>query len=88
MEKSVEVTRLSSKGQVVLPLGIRERLHLVEGARFVVIGSGDTIVLKKLELPSFEMAQALLYKSRASAKKAKSSLQKIKAIIDKVRAKQ
>ena len=83
---SVDVTRLSSKGQIVLPQAVRERLHLEEGVRFVVIASGDTVVLKKLEIPSLASAQALVYKSRAFAKKTKMSLSKIKEAIRKTRA--
>ena len=85
MEK-IEVTRLSSKGQIVLPQGVRHKLHLEEGARFVVIASGDTVVLKKLEMPSLAGAQALLYKSRAYAKKAKLSSKSVKDTIRKVRS--
>ena len=85
MEK-IEVTRLSSKGQIVLPQEVRHRLHLEEGTRFVVIASGDTVVLKKLEIPSLASAQALLYKSRAYAKKAKLSSKHIKEAIRKVRS--
>ena len=83
---SVDVTRLSSKGQIVLPQAVRERLRLEEGVRFVVIASGDTVVLKKLEIPSLASAQALVYKSRAFAKKAKMSLSKIKEAVRKTRA--
>lgn len=86
MEK-IEITRLSSKGQVVLPQDIRDRLHLEEGQRFVVLGSGDTVVLKRLEMPSFAGAQALVYKSRALAKKAKFSLKQVKEAIKSARAK-
>ena len=85
MEK-VEVTRLSSKGQVVLPQGIRHKLNLEDGDRFVVIANGDTVVLKKLEMPSLAGAQALLYKSRAYAKKAKLSSKSLKGTIQKVRS--
>ena len=84
MEK-IEITRLSSKGQVVLPLNIRENLHLEEGERFVVVASGDTVVLKRLEMPSFAGAQALVYKSRAFAHKAKLSPKKVKDAIRKAR---
>ena len=87
MEK-IEVTRLSSKGQVVLPQAVRRKLHLIKGERFVVVANGDTIVLKKLEIPSLASAQALVYKSRAMAKKTGLSLRHIKQVIHKVRASQ
>ena len=48
----IELTKLSSKGQVVIPLNVREELGLEEGEMFAVIGRDDTIVLKKLQMPS------------------------------------
>ena len=69
MNLPIEVTRLSSKGQVVLPQEIREKLHLEEGTKFVVLGEGDTIILKKIEIPTLDRARELIKKSRAYAKK-------------------
>ena len=66
----LEITKLSSKGQVVLPQEIRKRLHLVEGEQFFVLGDKDTVILKKIERPAFERAKELVKKSRAWAKKA------------------
>ncbi|MBI2403439.1 MAG: AbrB/MazE/SpoVT family DNA-binding domain-containing protein, partial [Gemmatimonadetes bacterium] len=43
---SVATTRLSSKGQVVIPEEIRRRLGLVTGVQFAVVGEGDVVVLK------------------------------------------
>lgn len=63
--ETVEVTSLSSRGQVVIPQGVRERLHLHEGEKFIVLGEEDTIVLKKLEVPSFKGFDKLLQKTRA-----------------------
>ena len=66
--ESLEVTSLSSRGQVVIPLRLRERLHLHEGEKFIVIGENDTIVLKKVQVPSFKGFEALVKKTRAFAK--------------------
>jgi AbrB family looped-hinge helix DNA binding protein len=41
-------TRMSSKGQVVIPERIRAKLGLEPGVELVVIGEGDTIVLKRI----------------------------------------
>ena len=43
---TVATTRLSSKGQVVIPEEVRKALGLEVGAQFVVMGDGDTVVLK------------------------------------------
>ena len=68
MEK-LEVTSMSSRGQIVIPQDVRERLHLHEGEKFIVIGEGDAIVLKKLEMPSFKGFDKLLKRTREFAKR-------------------
>jgi len=65
----IEVTSISSRGQVVIPRKIRERLNLQEGEKFLVIGEEDTIVFKKLGVPSFKGFDKLLKKTQEHAKK-------------------
>ena len=67
MEK-LEVTSMSSRGQVVIPLDIREQLGLREGEKFVVVGEDDTVVLKKITMPSFGNFDKLLQKTMKFAK--------------------
>jgi AbrB family looped-hinge helix DNA binding protein len=49
-----EVTTISEKGQVVIPQSIRKELGIKPKNKFLVYGRGDTIILKKLELPSLK----------------------------------
>ena len=49
-----ETTKMSSRGQVVIPENIRSAVSASEGTLFAVVGSKDTIVLKKIGLPSKE----------------------------------
>ena len=49
-----EVTTISEKGQVVIPLSIRKELGIKPKNKFLVYGRGDTIIMKKLELPSLK----------------------------------
>lgn len=55
----IEMTRVSSKGQVVIPDLIREKLGLKSGSRLLVFGEGDTIILKKVGLPGSSTKETL-----------------------------
>ncbi len=78
-------TKMSSKGQVVIPEEIRDNLHLKEGAQFVVIGRGDTVILKSITPPSMDQFDELLAEARAQAKKAGLKKSDLRAAIAKVR---
>jgi AbrB family looped-hinge helix DNA binding protein len=60
-------TKLSSKGQVVIPEEIRTRLGLEAGAQFVVVGEGDVVILKALQPPKMADLKQLLDKAQRSA---------------------
>ena len=66
----VSTTKLSSKGQVVIPEEIRSRLGLRPGDQFVVVGQGDVVVLKTLESPSMSQFDDLIGKAREAAESA------------------
>ncbi len=61
-------TKMSSKGQVVIPEEIRKRLKLKAGAQFVVVGEDDVVILKAVNPPSVEEFNALIAKARSQAK--------------------
>ncbi|HEV8240796.1 MAG TPA: AbrB/MazE/SpoVT family DNA-binding domain-containing protein [Thermoanaerobaculia bacterium] len=67
---SVATTRLSSKGQVVIPEEIRERLGLKEGTQFVVVGERDVVILKSIQPPAMGDFDELVRRARASARTA------------------
>jgi AbrB family looped-hinge helix DNA binding protein len=48
----MEVIKMSSRGQIVIPQGIRDALHAEVGSLFAVIAQRDVVILKKLEMPS------------------------------------
>ncbi|MBS3117970.1 AbrB/MazE/SpoVT family DNA-binding domain-containing protein [Candidatus Woesearchaeota archaeon] len=66
--KNVEITSVSSRGQIVIPQRLRDRMKIHAGEKFVVIGEDNTIVLRKLEMPSFNGIDKLLKKTRDFAK--------------------
>lgn len=82
---SYATTRLSSKGQVVIPEEIRNDLGLSEGDQFVVIGEGDAVILKTINPPKIEEFNKLLDQARSAAKRAGITRVDVKAAIAKVR---
>lgn len=63
-------TKMSSKGQVVIPEDIRKRLKLSEGTQFVVTGKDDVVILKAISEPSLDEFESLIQEARAQAKQA------------------
>lgn len=51
MTAEPEITTISEKGQVVIPQSIRKELGIKPKTKFLVYGRGDTVIMKKLELP-------------------------------------
>jgi AbrB family looped-hinge helix DNA binding protein len=66
----METTRLSSKGQVIIPKAVRSAHHWEAGLDFVVIDTGDGVLLKpKVPLEPTKLADvAGLFKSKVPAK--------------------
>jgi len=85
--QTISTTRLSSKGQVVIPEEIRERLNLEAGTQFVVVGEGDAVILRVISPPSKTEVASLLSKARAQAKKAGIKHKDIEKAVRRVRNK-
>jgi AbrB family looped-hinge helix DNA binding protein len=78
-------TRISSKGQVVIPEEIRKRLNLREGTRFVVVGEKDVVVLKAIPEPVLDEFETLVQQARLQAKQAGLSRSDIDAALAQAR---
>ena len=66
--QTLATTRMSSKGQVVIPEEVRSRLGLETGAQFVVVGDGDVVILKSIKQPSMKEFDPLIKKARRQAR--------------------
>ena len=66
---TLATTKMTSKGQVVIPEEIRHRLHLKAGTRFVVVADRDTVILKIIEPPSLDEFDGLITEARRQAAK-------------------
>ena len=82
---TVATTRLSSKGQVVIPEDVRKALGLEVGAQFVVMGDGDTVVLKRIAVPAKSELKALIVKVRFQVRRAGVKPRDVKEAIRSVR---
>ena len=63
-------TKMSSKGQVVIPEAIRKRLGLEPGDRFVVVAGKDAVILKTIAVPTIDEFDELLGAARKQARRA------------------
>jgi AbrB family looped-hinge helix DNA binding protein len=82
----IATTKMSSKGQVVIPEDIRKRLKLKAGSQFVVVGEDDVVILKTISPPSSGEFDALIVEARRQAKKAGLKKSHIEDAIAKERA--
>jgi AbrB family looped-hinge helix DNA binding protein len=54
MDSDMEFVKMSDKGQLVVPQGIRESLNLNPGERFVAFPIADGVVFKRVEMPKMD----------------------------------
>ena len=66
----LSTTKMSSKGQVVIPDAIRKRLGLEPGDEFVVVAGQGAIILKAIEPPSMSQFEELMADARRQARRA------------------
>lgn len=78
-------TRMSSKGQVVIPESIRKRLGLEAGSQFVVVAGKDAVILKTIAPPSLDEFDTLIRKARRQAREAGMKRSDIKKAVAEVR---
>ena len=78
-------TKMSSKGQIVIPEDIRKRLGLKTGAQFIVVGKNDVVILKSIAQPSMAEFDQLISDARKQARKVGLKKTDIASVIQKVR---
>ncbi len=84
---NVSTTKMSSRGQVVIPGDIRKKLNLKAGTRFVVVGERDVVILKSIEPPSLNDLDELIAKARRDGKEAGLKSSDIDEAIERARRK-
>ncbi len=77
----VSITKISSKGQVVIPSEIREKMNLEEGNLLVVFDNDNSICLKKIEIPNIKSWEEATKPFREAAKKSNFTKEDLDRII-------
>ncbi len=83
--ESLATPRMSSKGQVVIPEEIRDRLGLKAGTQFVVVGNRDVVILKAISAPSVKEFNDLIGQARQQGRRAGLRKSDIEAAVARVR---
>jgi len=78
-------TRMSSKGQVVIPEEVRDRLGLRAGTQFVVVGKRDAVILKAISAPSVKEFDDLVGEARRQARRVGLRKSDVKSAVARVR---
>ena len=79
-------TKLSSKGQVVIPEEIRDRLGLKPGAQFVVVGDRDVVILKVIQSPDMSQFDDIVGRARKAARSARLKKSDVDRAVRRVRS--
>jgi AbrB family looped-hinge helix DNA binding protein len=78
MSEEPQVTTISEKGQIVIPQSIRKELGIKPKTKFLVYGKGDTVIMKKLDLPDMKKEWNEIFKTmdKKNLKLSESEIQK------------
>jgi len=82
---NIQVTSVSSKGQIVIPADIRESMGITIGAKLIIFTDGENLLLKPIQEPRFEDFKTLLKESGKIAKKSGLKQADVKKIIKRLR---
>ena len=83
---TLEITSVSSKGQVVIPSAIRASLGIKSGTKLAVITDGESVLMRPLESPKLAAFESLIAESRAYARRAGLKRSDVSKAIRRVRS--
>jgi AbrB family looped-hinge helix DNA binding protein len=85
MSQSIATTKMSSRGQVVIPESIRDRLRLGPGVQFAVFAQEDVIMFKVINPPAADEFARLKRELQQQARQAGLKRSDIPKAVAKVR---
>ena len=80
-----EVTKVTSKGQVVIPRDIREKLGLASGSNLLVLTDGSNLLLKPIDTLSLKTFAQLVKDSRKLVARKRIRKGEVAKLIQRVR---
>ena len=80
-----DIAAVSSKGQIVLPKAMRDRLQIDTGARLMVISDGNSIILQPIPKPDLSEFQTLMEAASGRAAEAGMTEEDIPSAVKTVR---
>ena len=83
--KSPFTTRISSRGQIVIPEPIRKALNIEAGTTFLVLAQKDTIVLHRLQEPPWQAFDAMVKQAEKQGQQHDAAMQGIVKFLKKMR---
>ena len=67
---SIDTTKVSEKGQIVIPKEVRDKLGLRAGSKLIIIATNDLMIMQKAELVGERMrAWEIVNRARLLAEK-------------------
>lgn len=84
----IEIINVSSKGQVVLPLKMRNKLKINSGDKLFIYCNEDSILIKKIKFPSKEEFENGIKENMKIAKESSLTEQDIFDAIKEIRNKE
>ncbi|MBY0544132.1 MAG: AbrB/MazE/SpoVT family DNA-binding domain-containing protein [Gammaproteobacteria bacterium] len=84
---TLSTTKLSSKGQVVIPDEIRTQMGLHTGDQFIVVAEKDVLILKVISKPRIKNFTVLIDKAHKAAHEAGLTKTALADAIDEARKK-
>ena len=83
--KSLPITSVSSKGQIVVPMDIRKEMHLSSGTKLMILTDGSNLLLKPIQEPKMETFKKLVKMSHGIARKYGLKKSDVNKVIKQVR---
>ena len=83
--RSPFTTRISSRGQVVIPDPVRKALGIKPGTPFIVLARKDTIVLHRLQEPPWQFFDDIVKRAEEQGRSHDAAMLGFKKLVKKLR---